>query len=65
MKTREKLRNIPSVDKILKWPELQEGLKTLSNKHVTQVVRDKIEDFRARLIAGEKLTPDVLKQSIL
>jgi L-seryl-tRNA(Ser) seleniumtransferase len=65
MKKKETLRNIPSVDKILKWPELQEGLKTLNNNYVTQVVRDKIDDFRDRLLAGEKLAPDFLKQSIL
>jgi L-seryl-tRNA(Ser) seleniumtransferase len=65
MKKKETLRNIPSVDKILKWPELQEGLKTLNKEYVTQVVRDKIDDFRDRLLAGEKLPTDFLKQSIL
>ena len=65
MKSKAILRNIPSVDNVLNWPELQEGLKTLNNKYITQVVRDKIDDFRARLVAGEKLTPDFLKQSIL
>jgi L-seryl-tRNA(Ser) seleniumtransferase len=65
VKNKEILRNIPSVDKVLNWPELQEGLKTLDKKHVTRIVRDMIDDFRSRLVAGEKLAPDFLKQSIL
>lgn len=59
------LRNIPSVDKVLKWQEIRESLEVLEPAHVTTVVRDQIEDFRKRLLAGDQLEPDHLKKSIL
>ncbi|MBE0432531.1 L-seryl-tRNA(Sec) selenium transferase [candidate division WOR-3 bacterium] len=59
------LRNIPSVDKVLKWQEIKESLEVLGQTHVTTVVRDHIEDYRKRLLAGEKLEADHLKKSIL
>jgi L-seryl-tRNA(Ser) seleniumtransferase len=65
MKSKEILRNIPSVDKILNWPELQECLDILENKHITRIVRDKIDEFRKSLLAGEKFGLDHLKKSIL
>ena len=64
MKSKEILRNIPSVDKVLNWPELQECLETLDKKHVTKIVRDKIDDLRKRLLAGEKIGPDFLKKEL-
>jgi L-seryl-tRNA(Ser) seleniumtransferase len=65
MKSKEILRNIPSVDKVLQWPELKDGLEILDNKYVTRIVRDKIDDLRKQLLAGGKLAPDFLKKSIL
>jgi L-seryl-tRNA(Ser) seleniumtransferase len=65
VKSKEILRNIPSVDKVLQWPELKECLDTLDNKYVTRIVRDKIEEFRKKLLAGENLTIDSLKKTIL
>jgi len=65
MKSKEILRNIPSVDKVLNWPELKECLDTLDNKYVTKIVRDKIDEFRAKLLAGEKLDSNYLKKSVL
>lgn len=59
------LRNIPSVDKVLNWQEIKESLEVLEQTHVTRIVRDHIEDYRKRLLAGEKIEPDHLKKSIL
>lgn len=65
MKAKETLRNIPSVDKILKWPELRECLDLLEHTYVTTVIRQKIDDFRERVKAGEKLDLKHLKHDIL
>jgi L-seryl-tRNA(Ser) seleniumtransferase len=65
MKAKEMLRNIPSVDKILKWPELHECLQLLEHRHVTTVVRHNIDNFRERVKAGEKLDLKHLKHDIL
>jgi L-seryl-tRNA(Ser) seleniumtransferase len=65
MKSKEILRNIPSVDKILNWPELKKGLETLDGKYVTWIVREKTDELRKRLLAGEKVGPDFLKHAIL
>ncbi len=65
MKNKEILRNIPSVDKVLKWPELQQALETIDKRHVTRIIRDQIDDFRKKLVSGEKLSADFLKQSVL
>ncbi len=65
MKAKEILRNIPSVDKILNWPELNECLEILQHTHVTTVVRHNIDDFRERVKAGDKLGLEHLKHNIL
>ncbi|MBN2621374.1 L-seryl-tRNA(Sec) selenium transferase [candidate division WOR-3 bacterium] len=59
------LRNIPSVDSILQWPELQKHIETLQQSYITRIIRDKIEEFRNRIIAGEHFDLDFLKNSIL
>ncbi len=65
MKNKDILRKIPSVDKILNWPELRECLDILDNKHVTKIVRDKTDEFRKRLVAGEHFDISHLKSEIL
>lgn len=68
MKESEKeniLRNIPSVDSILQWPELQKYIETLQQTYITLIIREKIDDFRKRIIAGENFNLDFLKNSIL
>lgn len=68
MKDTEKqniLRNIPSVDSILGWHELQQYISVLDQKFVTQIVRNKIDEFRARILAGEHYDLEFLKNSIL
>ena len=65
LQSREILRNIPSVDKILNWPELKEYLNELEHLHLTTIIRYKIAEFRNRLIAGEKLNLEYLKASIV
>lgn len=64
-KQKEILRNIPSVDSIMQWPELQKYLDKLQHSHITTVVRYKIDEFRARIIAGEHFDLAFLKNSIL
>ncbi|UCG91193.1 MAG: L-seryl-tRNA(Sec) selenium transferase [candidate division WOR-3 bacterium] len=64
-KQKEILRQIPSVDKILNWPELNEYLQTIEHTHLTSIIRYKIDDFRQNLITGKKLNLHHLKQSII
>ena len=59
------MRNIPAVDKILKWPELEKYLGKLQQQYTTSIIRYKIEEFRNRIIAGEDYDLDFLKNSIL
>ncbi|UCG30689.1 MAG: L-seryl-tRNA(Sec) selenium transferase [candidate division WOR-3 bacterium] len=65
MKNKDILRNIPSVDKVLNWNEIKESLKILGQNHVTEIIRDNIEQYRKRLLAGEKLDLSHLKKAIL
>jgi len=65
MKTKEILRNIPSVDKILNWDEIKESLKILNQDHITRIIRDNVENYRKLLIAGEKIDDSRLKKAIL
>ncbi|UCF69888.1 MAG: L-seryl-tRNA(Sec) selenium transferase [candidate division WOR-3 bacterium] len=65
MKNKEILRNIPSVDKVLNWNEVKESLDILDHAHVTTIVRDNIDLFRKRLQAGDALTLDDLKKTLL
>ncbi len=65
MKKQEMMRNIPSIEKILNWPEIKESLEILDHEHVTKIVRDNVDDLRKRLMAGEKPAADDLKKSIL
>ena len=65
MKKQEMMRSIPSIEKILNWPEVKESLEILDHEHVTQIVRDNIDDFRERLLAGNKPAIDDLKKRIL
>lgn len=64
-KHKEILRNIPSVDSILQWPELQKYLDTLQQSYITMIIRYKIDEFRERIIAGEHFDLLFLKNSIL
>lgn len=64
-KKQEILRNIPSVDSILGWLELRRYIDILEQKFATQIVRNKIDDFRKRIIDGEHYDLGFLKNSIL
>ena len=64
-KNKDILRQIPSVDKILNWPKLKEYLSTIEHNYLTSIIRYKIDEFRNRLIASEKLNLDHLKQNII
>lgn len=59
------LRNIPSVDSILQWPELQKYLGSLQQPYITAIIRGQIDEFRSRIMAGEHFDLDFLKNSIL
>lgn len=64
-KRKEILRNIPAVDKILQWPELQKYLDTLEQQYITAIIRYKIDEFRERILDDEDYDLDFLKNSIL
>jgi L-seryl-tRNA(Ser) seleniumtransferase len=57
-------RQIPAVDSVLSWDEIKPFCDTFEHAHLLTVVRAAIDDFRRRLIAGESLGIDDLKQSI-
>jgi L-seryl-tRNA(Ser) seleniumtransferase len=65
MKNKEILRNIPSVDKILSWDEIKEALEIIDQKHVTQIIRDNVENYRKLLLSGGKTDQGYLKNAIL
>lgn len=65
MKNKEILRNIPSVDKILKWDELKEALKIIKQDYITEIIRDNVEKYRNLLKEGERIDGAHLKKEIL
>ncbi len=62
---KEVLRKIPAVDKILHWPELKEYLNKIEHHYITAIIRYKTDEFRNRLLAGEKLNLAHLKPTII
>ncbi len=58
-------KDIPSVDKILNYPELKPFLDDLNHTYVTIVVRDKLDVFRKRLKSGGNLLLEDLITEII
>jgi len=63
--SKEILRYIPSVDKVLNWQDVKDYLNTIEQHYVTVIIRSKIDEFRKRVAAGEKLNIEQLRQSIM
>jgi L-seryl-tRNA(Ser) seleniumtransferase len=61
----EAMRQIPQVDKILSDPRLSEFSSRIDHVYLTQVVRDRVDDFRNRVLNGEKVPLDQLYDSIV
>lgn len=59
------LKNIPAVDKILKWHELKKYLETFEHSYLTSIIRYTIDDFRKKLISDKKIKLEQLKQNII
>jgi len=59
------LRHIPQVDKILGDARISEFLGRIDHPYLAQVVRDRVDDFRNRVLKGERMTPDQLYDSIV
>ena len=59
------LRQIPSVDAVLSWPELKQYLKNIQHDYITQLVRTNIDDVREQIRAGMKYEAKGLKQRIM
>ncbi len=62
---KELLKSIPSVDKILNWQEIKEFENKLEHQYLLEIIRYKIDEFRQRLLKGETLNADNLKQMIV
>jgi len=60
----ERLRQIPQVDKALNHPRVKEFESRVDHDYLAQIVRDQIDRFRTRLLAGESLDLDQLYDSI-
>ena len=55
------LRRLPKVDQLLDEPEVKELAETIPRRLVLQAVRDILESFRARILAGDaQIGPDDL-----
>ncbi|GAH00266.1 unnamed protein product, partial [marine sediment metagenome] len=59
------LRQIPSIDKVLNEPEIKEFANVMEQHYLTALIRYKTDDFRKKVIAGEKPHLEDLKQSII
>ncbi len=59
------VREIPSIDKILGFPELKEYSEQLEHSYLIKVIREKTEEFRKRVFNKEILSIDDLKKSII
>ncbi len=67
MKDRQSLlRNLPSVDELLKSDLLQEQLKTIPKPFVLKAVRITIDDYRGNILAGkvERVSEDDIMRDI-
>ena len=60
MDTNALLRALPKTDDVLVAPELADTLAETPRAVLLDAVRDAIEDARARLLAGEEFSPDVV-----
>jgi len=61
----EILKNIPAVDKILNWTEIKELENKIEHKHLLSIIRNKTDEFRGKLLKGNKVENEHLKQMIL
>jgi len=59
------LRQIPSIDKILNEPEIKEFSNIIDPQYLTALIRNNINEYRKRLIAGEQFDVINLKQNIV
>ena len=64
-KNQEILKQIPQVDKVLNHPRIQEFLDRIDHVYLAQVVRNRVDSFRDRVLAGERLDLDHLYDSIV
>ncbi|MEO0091157.1 MAG: L-seryl-tRNA(Sec) selenium transferase [candidate division WOR-3 bacterium] len=62
---KEILKSIPSVDKILNWQEVKAFEKRVRSSYLTEIIRYKTDEFRQKLLEGEALNIDNLKQMIV
>jgi hypothetical protein len=65
LQNKEVLKKIPAVDKVLNWPEISEYHDTFEGQYLTITIRQVINDFRNKVIAGENLDLDSLKHEII
>ncbi len=64
-KNTETLRKIPSIDKILNTPEIKIFSDQLEHSYLTAIVRDKIDEFRKRLLDGQTVAGSTLLPAIV
>ncbi|MEO0162454.1 MAG: L-seryl-tRNA(Sec) selenium transferase [candidate division WOR-3 bacterium] len=59
------VKDIPAVDKILNFPELRDYVERLDRRYLVQIVREKTEEFRKKILNGERSQIAELKNSIV
>lgn len=62
---REILRQIPSVDKILRWPEIVVYNNKIEQVYLTSIIRYTIDEFRKKILTDKKVNIERLKQRII
>lgn len=59
------VKEIPSVDRILNFPELKEFCEELDHIYLTKVIRAKIDEFRKKILNKEIVNVETLKRAII
>ncbi|MGQ9534373.1 MAG: L-seryl-tRNA(Sec) selenium transferase [bacterium] len=61
----KELKDIPSIDKILNYPELQDFVEELDHPYLVSIIRNKIDKLRKQIREGKKLTLEDFKGSVI
>lgn len=61
----KELKDIPSIDKILNYPELRDYVKDLDHQYLVSIIRNKTDELRKQIIKGKKLTLEDFKGSVI
>ncbi len=61
----KELKDIPSIDKILNYKELQDFAEKLDHSYLVSIIRNKTDEIRKQIIVGKKITIEDFKNAII